>query len=315
MIDQIYEAVNRISPVIRKTPCHFSQAFSDKFKADVWFKYENLQVTGSFKVRGAINKIFSLVEQGDNKGVVSASTGNHGAAVAFAAKKAGMSCTIFVPESSSPAKIKNMKQFGAQIQITGSDCIESETRARAEAEKSGLTYVSPYNDLDVMAGQGTLGVEISNQCPDMDVAIISVGGGGLIGGTGTALKQGIPTSKVWGSSPVNSAVMLKSLEAGHVLELESLPTLSDGTAGGVELDSVTFPVCQSVIDESILVSEHEIQHAMISFIDKEHQLIEGAAGTAVAALIQQKEKIRGKRVCVVLCGANISLDTLRTLLN
>jgi threonine dehydratase len=292
-----------------------SKGFSELISADVWFKLESLQITGSFKARGAVNKLLSLTEKEKNAGVVSASTGNHGAAVAYAAGKLGIDCTIYVPEGASEAKIENMKQFGATIKIHGNDCIEAEGQARKSSEINGKPYVSPYNDPFVMAGQGTIGLEIESQCDQLDVVIISVGGGGLIGGTATYLKSIWPNLDVIACSPENSAVIIHSLKEGKVLDLESKPTLSDGTAGGVEFDSITFPVCQKVIDETVLVSEDEIKSAMIKYMENEHQLLEGAAGTAVAALIKKKNDLKDQRIGVVICGGNISLETVRDIIN
>ena len=308
-------AADRVRPYIRKTHLTHSRPFSDLVNADVWFKLESLQITGSFKARGAVNKILSLKDQEKERGVVSASTGNHGAAVAYAAGELNIGCTIYVPDDASATKLENMKQFGAKIKVHGDDCIKAEAKARQVSISTGQTYVSPYNDPFVMAGQGTLGVEIESQCDGLDVIIISVGGGGLIGGTAVYLKSVWPEIHVIGCSPENSAVMIHSMKAGRVLNLESSPTLSDGTAGGVEENSITFRVCCNVIDESVLVTEDEIRNAMITYMDREHQLLEGAAGTAVAALIKKKDDLHGKRVGVVICGGNISLDTVREILN
>ena len=308
-------AADRVRPYIRKTHLTHSRPFSDLVNADVWFKLESLQITGSFKARGAVNKILSLKDQEKEQGVVSASTGNHGAAVAYAAGELDIGCTIYVPDDTSPAKLENMEQFGAKIKVHGDDCIKAEEKARQVSISTGETYVSPYNDPFVMAGQGTLGVEIESQCDGLDVIIISVGGGGLIGGTAGYLKSVWPEIHVIGCSPENSAVMIHSMKAGRVLDLESRPTLSDGTAGGIEENSITFPICCNVIDESVLVTENEIKNAMITYMEKEHQLLEGAAGTAVAALIKKKDDLHGKRVGVVICGGNISLDTVREILN
>jgi len=308
-------AADRVRPYIRKTHLTHSRPFSDLVNADVWFKLESLQITGSFKARGAVNKILSLTNQEKEQGVVSASTGNHGAAVAYAAGELDIGCTIYVPDDTSPAKLENMEQFRAKIKVHGDDCIKAEEKARQVSISTGETYVSPYNDPFVMAGQGTLGVEIESQCDGLDVIIISVGGGGLIGGTAGYLKSVWPEIHVIGCSPENSAVMIHSMKAGRVLDLESRPTLSDGTAGGIEENSITFPICCNVIDESVLVTENEIKNAMITYMEKEHQLLEGAAGTAVAALIKKKDDLHGKRVGVVICGGNISLDTVREILN
>ena len=311
----IQSAATQIQSFIRKTPFIHSKAFSELTGAEVWFKLENEQVTGSFKARGATNKLLSLNDEEKANGVVSASTGNHGAAVAYAAGKFGIDCTIYVPDDATSTKLENMKQFGAKIEIHGNDCVLAEAKAREVADGSGKTYVSPYNDLFVMAGQGTIGVEIESQCDGLDAIVISVGGGGLIGGTASYLKTVWPEILVIGCSPENSAVMLHSIKAGKILDLESKPTLSDGTAGGVEENTITFPVCCEVIDESVLVTEDEIKEAMVLYIEKEHQLLEGAAGTAVAALLKKKADLKGLRVGVVICGGNISLDTVRRFLN
>ena len=313
--EDVVTAADRVRPYIRKTHLTHSRPFSDLVNADVWFKLESLQITGSFKARGAVNKILSLKDQEKEQGVVSASTGNHGAAVAYAAGELNIGCTIYVPDDTSPTKLENMEQFGAKIKVHGDDCIKAEEKARQVSISTGETYVSPYNDPFVMAGQGTLGVEIESQCDGLDVIIISVGGGGLIGGTAGYLKSVWPEIHVIGCSPENSAVMIHSMKAGRVLDLKSRPTLSDGTAGGIEENSITFPICCNVIDESVLVTENEIKNAMITYMEKEHQLLEGAAGTAVAALIKKKDDLHGKRVGVVICGGNISLDTVREILN
>ena len=312
---KIINAADLICPYIRETYFNRSFSFSEILNGNVWFKLENSQVTGSFKARGALNKLLSLSDSNKNKGVVSASTGNHGAAVAYAAGELNIKCTIYVPKDASPAKLSNMKNYGAKVETFGNDCVEAEKKARDISLLSGETYVSPYNDPYVMAGQGTLGLEITTQCDHLDAIIISVGGGGLIGGTASYLRAIWPDIEVIGCSPENSAVMIHSMNVGKVLDLESKPTLSDGTAGGVEIDSITFPVCCDVIDESILVTEDEIREAMIMYMNHEHQLIEGAAGTAVAALIKKKEDLKGKKVGVVICGGNVSLDTIRGILN
>ena len=308
-------AAKNISPFIRKTCFSYSNVFSNLLNTNVRFKMENLQVTGSFKARGALNKLLTLTKNERQKGVVSASTGNHGAAVAYAAQKLNVKCSIFVPNDASESKLQNIKNYGAKIEVHGKDCVESEIKAREVANLSNQVYVSPYNDPYVIAGQGTLGYEINNQCDGLDVIIVSVGGGGLIGGTASYLKSVWPGLQVIGCSPENSAVMIHSIKKGQILDLDSKPTLSDGTAGGVEKDSITFPICKDNIDETVLVSETEIKNAMVSFIKNERMLLEGAAGTAVAALIKMRDELKGKKVGVVICGGNISLDILKKILN
>ena len=312
----ILDASSRIKPFIRRTTFSYSESFSKLIDGEVYFKLENQQFTGSFKARGALNKILELNESGKSiNSVISASTGNHGAAVAYAARQAKIECNIYVPEGSSKAKLSNMKNYGATINIFGSDCVEAEVKAREVSEKNQVPYVSPYNDFQIVAGQGTMGAEIISQANELDAIIISIGGGGLMAGTASFLRSVWPNIKVIGCSPSNSAIMIHSMEEGKILELESLPTLSDGTAGGVEKESITFPLCCKLVDETILISEKEIKDAMVFYIENEHQLLEGAAGTAVAALIKMKDKLKGKRIGVVICGGNISIDTLKQVIN
>ena len=311
----ILDAATRIGPFARKTTMSYSPSFSERVNAEVYFKLESQQVTGSFKARGALNKILGLPDSEKEKGVVSASTGNHGAAVAYASSKVGIGCSIYVPQGSSEAKLSNMRDHGATIMVFGNDCVEAEAKARGVSDSNGAPYVSPYNDIQVMAGQGTLGVEIELQSKNLDAIIISVGGGGLIAGTSSYLRSVWPKIKIIGCSPENSAVMIHSMDAGKLLELESKPTLSDGTAGGVEEDSITFPLCCELIDETVLVTEDEIKSAMVLYIQNEHQLLEGAAGTAVATLLKKKDELKGMKVGVMICGGNIDLDTLRNVLN
>lgn len=315
LIESIKNAQKRIHSIVRETPCLYSPSFSKLMDADIWFKLENLQLTGSFKVRGASNKLLSLKETESLQSVVTASTGNHGAAVAFASKIVDVSCTIYAPKGTSSSKLLNMKQYSANIQFSGTDCVEAELSARKNSLDSSSMYISPYNDFDVISGQGTLGMEMVQQCPELDIAIISVGGGGLIGGVGSILKYYWPKLKVMGCSPINSAVMLKSIEAGQLLEMDSRPTLSDGTAGGVEQGSITFPICQNIIDDLVYVSEEEIKNAMVQYMELEHQLLEGAAGTAIAALLQNKAELKGKKIGVIICGGNIGLDRVQYILN
>ena len=316
IVQLILDASSRIKPFIRRTTFSYSEVFSKLIDGEVYFKLENQQFTGSFKARGALNKILALNESGKSlSSVISASTGNHGAAVAYAARQAKIECNIYVPEESSKAKLSNMKNYGANINIFGSDCVEAETKAREVSEKNQVPYISPYNDFHIVSGQGTVGAEIKSQANELDAIIISIGGGGLMAGTASFLKSVWPNIKVIGCSPSNSAIMIHSMEAGKILELQSLPTLSDGTAGGVEQESITFPLCCKLVDETILISEKEIKDAMVFYIENEHQLIEGAAGTAVAALIKMKDKLKGKKIGVVICGGNIAIDTLKQVIN
>lgn len=312
--EEVESATERIAPHARRTYLQPSRFYSEKTGANVSFKCENFQHTGSFKVRGALNKILSLTDEDIARGVVTASTGNHGAAVAFALGIRGASGTVFVPTGASESKLANMKRLGARIEVFGEDSNESERKARVVAEESGVVYVSPYNDPLVVAGQGTVGKEILEQEPEIDAVFVSVGGGGLISGIGGYLKARKPDITVVGCSPENSNVMEESVRSGRVLELPSLPTLSDGTAGGVDLDSITFEMCRDQVDEWISVGEEEIRSSLREFIGAEHMLIEGSAAVAVASVSKVSERFAGKNVAVVLCGANIGTSVLKNVL-
>ncbi len=304
-------AANRIAPHIRETPLDRSPFFSDLTGANVFLKLENLQFTGSFKLRGAFNKLLSLAPEQRAAGCVAASSGNHGAAVAFAMSKLDTKGVIFIPEGTSTTKVEAIKRAGGDVRFFGTDGLDTEMHAREYAAENGMCYLSPYNDEDVVAGQGTCGVEIAKQLPQVDAIFIAVGGGGLISGVGSFLKSVNPTMSVVACQPAASAVMTESVKAGEILELPSQPTLSDGTAGGIEADAITFDLCRAVTDDYVVVSEDQIAEAMRQFIDAHHMLPEGAAGVALAGLRVRADRYEGKNVVAIICGGNISRETLK----
>jgi threonine dehydratase len=315
ILQEIEQAEQRIRPYIRTTPLEHSLPLSRLTGGQVWLKLENFQHTGSFKVRGAMNALLSLTPEQRKKGVVTASSGNHGIAVAFGLHTLQIPGMIFTNEGTSSAKVEAIRAYDVPVHFWGTDCVVAEEHARAYAAEHDMVYISPYNDLHVVAGQGTIGVEIGQQAQGpIDVVLAALGGGGMISGIASYLKTIFPQAEIIGCSPENSAVMAKSVQAGRILELESLPTLSDGTAGGVEQDAITFPLCQQLVDDYILVSEEEIRQAMRLCIQTHHMLIEGAAGVPLAALLNNTQHFRDKTVVVVLCGANVSLETLQTVL-
>jgi threonine dehydratase len=310
----IEAAEARVRPHILETPVERSTILGGPGDAEIHLKLENLQRTGSFKLRGAMNKLLSLRPEEVQRGVVAASSGNHGAAVAWGLSTLGMRGTIFVPENASPAKVAAIRERGADVRMFGTDSGLTEVFARKYAAENRLVYVSPYNDEAVVAGQGTIGLELAWQIPRFDAVFVALGGGGLIGGIGACLKGAGRDVEMVACSPENSAVMHHSLEAGQVLAMESKPTLSDGTAGAVEAGAITLDLCRQVVDRRVLVDEAQIRDAMRLVIGRHHTLIEGAAAVAVAGFLKVRERYRGRHVVIVLCGANIALDTLRNAL-
>jgi len=216
-----------------------------------------------------------------------------------------------VPEQTTPTKVDAIRGAGAEVRFFGTDGLDTEMHARQYASDQGMVYLSPYNDRDVIVGQGSCGVEIARQLDKVDAVFIAVGGGGLIAGVGAFLKSVNPDVTIVGCQPTASAVMTKSVEAGEILDIPSKPTLSDGTAGGIEAGAMTFELCRDLVDEFVTVSEEEIASAMREFLDSHHMLLEGAAGVAIAGLLQAADRYRGRNVVVIICGANISRDTLK----
>jgi len=304
------EAAERIADHVQRTELYKSEEFSNKLAADIFFKLDNLQTTGSFKLRGATNILMTLSADERARGCVTASSGNHGAAVACAMQRLATTGVIFVPEKTSAAKVGKIRSYGGNVQFFGTDGLDTEQHARGYAEQHDMLYLSPYNDEQVIAGQGTCGIEILQQLPDVDAVFIAVGGGGLIGGVGSVMKAHNPRIQVYGCQPKASDVMARSVAAGEILDLPSDPTLSDGTAGGIEADAITFPLNQAVVDKFVTVDEQQIADAMRCFIKSEGHTIEGAAGVAIAAMMAGRDEISGKNIVVIICGGNIADDKL-----
>ena len=311
---QVTEAAERIRPFVIKTLIEQIEGLTPSGGVELFFKLENFQQTGSFKLRGASNKILSLSPEQATRGVIAASNGNHGLGVAAAAKRADIAAEVYVSTQVSPSKLRRIQEYGVNVQRIGNDPLEAELAARAAASAQGKVFISPYNDFEVMAGQGTLAFELLRQLPQLDALFVAVGGGGLIGGIGAYIKSAFPKTEVVGCWPENSPVLYESIKAGRILDVPETPTLSESTAGGLEPGSVTLDICSRVIDSSVLVSESEILNAMRSVRDLKGWVIEGAAGVAVAAFVKNAESYRGKRVAVIICGGNASekvLDKLK----
>jgi len=311
---EVIAAEERIRPHIRETILDYSPYYSKLAGANVYFKLENLQHTGSFKVRGAMNKVLSLTPAERDRGVVTASTGNHGAATAFSLGKFDATGIVFVPEDAAAGKVQAIERLGAEVRYHGDDGAVTEAHARQYARDNRLTYISPYNDPQVIGGQGTIAVELAKQLDQIDMVFVALGGGGLISGIAGYLKSIQPAVRIIGCSPENSQVMIQSVKAGQILDLPSLPTLSDGTAGGIEPKSITFELCRDLVDDYETVSETEIKASLRKYLQVHHMLIEGSAAVALAACRKQGDRLAGKNVVVILCGANISVETLKEIL-
>lgn len=317
---EIMEAAKRIAPHIYRTPLILSNPLSAMTGAKVAIKSEHQQVTGSFKARGAINKVLGLAPEAAEHGIVAASSGNHGIATATAAALRHIPCQVYLPSKASPAKVAAIGRLGANIiTIDSPDSGEAERVAREAAEAKRATYVSPYNDADIIAGQGTIAVEIIDDAGDaeldrIDAVVVAVGGGGLISGIATWFKEVSPSTVIIGASPANDQAMAASIEAGEIFTPASQSTFSDGTAGGIESDAITFELCKTLVNVWMSVSEDDIAAAVTAMIDDHHQLVEGAAGVALAAARRHAISNPGASIVAVSCGANISAATLSEML-
>ena len=300
-----------IRPYVRETPFTESRELGTTAKTRVLLKLENLQETGSFKLRGAAAKLLSMPHEQIARGIVVASTGNHGIATSTIGRKLQIPVDIYVSDQLHPGKRSKIESLGARVHTVPGDPLLAEIAARREADASGRPYVSPYNDPDVVAGQGTVAVEVLRQLDSLGIAkldamFVAVGGGGLIGGIGMHLKRESPATEVVGCWPENSPALHECMRAGRFLEeFTDRPTYSTSTAGGVEPGAITLEIARRTIDRSILVTEAEILDATRRFFREEGQVIEGAAGVAVAAYLRNAADYAGKTVAIVICGGNL----------
>jgi threonine dehydratase len=307
---EVAAAERRIRSVIRETPLQPSPVLSRLSGAEVLLKLESLQVTGSFKARGALNKLLSLSAAERAAGIVTASTGNHALAVVHALKLLGIGGEVFLPATVSPGKRDALESRGAQLRVIADDPGAIESIARREAQASGRVYVSPYNDPQVIGGQGTVAVELRRQAERFDAVFVPVGGGGLIAGIAADLAaHGMP-ARVIGCQPTACPILIESVRAGRLLELPSAPSISDATLGLLEPASITFPLCRDLVAEWAAVSEPELGAAIRLVLEKEFLLVEGAGALPVAALLAAAGRWHGARVVLVLTGSHLSIPML-----
>ncbi len=310
---RILAAHERIRSIVMETPVVSSRHLSRSNSALVKFKLENQQRTGSFKFRGAANSLSMLTAEQAQAGVLTSSTGNHGLAVATAARTLGIRAEVYVSPQVSSIKLETIRNCGAEVRVVGSNPLDAEVVARSTARETGRMYISPYNDPNVIAGQGTVAVELNRQLQQIDAVFVAVGGGGLIGGIGAYMKAVSAHTQIIGCWPENSPALCESLRHGRIVEVPERPTLSESTAGGVEPGAVTFDLCQQVIDRTILVSEVEILHAMRQLRDDEGWIVEGAAGVAFAGFLKYAEEFADRTVVIIICGGNLSPEVLQQL--
>lgn len=291
--------------MLEATPCRRASDVEAITHGPVHLKLENLQRSGSFKIRGVLNTVLSLADDEPGRRLFAASTGNHGAAFAEVAEELGYGGTLYMPATASGFKVERLRPRAIELELHGDDCVEAELAASAAAREAGGVWVSPYNDPAVVAGQGTIAAELVEQLVDIDDVLVPVGGGGLISGIAVYLKAVRPSIRVIGCQPRNSCVMHRSIKAGKIVDETSLPTLSDATAGGIEPGSITFDICRRLVDEFMLLDEHEIIEAMHFLYRSQGLQVEGGAALPVAAILQRPGRFADRSVVAIVSGGTI----------
>jgi threonine dehydratase len=305
---KIEEARRKIDGVILKTPIIYSDTLSSLIGQEIYLKLENLQKTGSFKLRGAYHKLSSLTPSLRRKGVVTASAGNHAQGVAMASSLLGIHSTIVMPEGTSLAKQMATRSYGGKVLLFGKNMEEALGYAH-QLEREGRVFIHPFDDEEVIAGQGTIGLEILDEVPRVEAMILPVGGGGLISGVATIVKKRRPEVKIIGVQSSHAPSALLSLKKGKIVEVKTQPTLADGIAVG-RIGEITFPIIQKKVDQLVKVDEEEIASAILLLIERKHVIAEGAGATPLAALLSKKVKTKAKRIVLVISGGNMDVHLL-----
>ncbi|MFW5956584.1 MAG: threonine ammonia-lyase [Halorhabdus sp.] len=312
--EDVLAARERVAETARHTPLERSYSISDVTGAAVHLKYETFQRTGSFKIRGATNRIATLTEEEQAAGVVAASAGNHAQGVALAATRMGVDATIVMPEHAPVSKVNATRSYGGNVVLHGQDYDEAAARAHEIEREEGQTFVHAFDDPAVMAGQGTLGLEIAADLPEVDTVVVSVGGGGLISGVATALKGLDPDIRVIGVQAEGAASLPQSLEKGEIVEREAVDTIADGIATR-KVGEQPFAVIQKRVDEVVTVSDSDIAVALMTLLERTKTLVEGAGAAPVAALLDGKfDYGDGETIVPILSGGNIDLNLLTTVI-
>ena len=306
------EARERLGTVIEKTKLIHSNIFSDESGNDVYIKPENLQRTGAFKIRGAYNKIAKLTEEEKKRGVIAASAGNHAQGVALAAQKLGIKAVIVMPKHTPLIKVEATRRYGAEVILTGEVYDEAYEYAKRLQEKEGYTFVHPFNDEDVIEGQGTIALEVLEELPDADIILVPIGGGGLISGIASAAKLKNPLIKIIGVEPEGAASALEARKSHHVVELNEANTIADGTAVK-KIGDITFDYIEKYVDDIVTVSDYELMAAFLVLVEKHKIVAENSGILAVAGL--KKLNVTGKKIISIISGGNIDVLTISSMIN
>jgi len=310
----ILEASKKIRNVITRTPTYHSVVFSKRTGAEVYLKLECFQPVGAFKIRGTVNKICSLSPSELKKGLLTASSGNHGVSLAYAAKIYGTKAVVVVPENAVTEKVEAIKSYGAEIIKYGRDYEEAYSKALEIQKKTKMTFVHPFNDPFVIAGQGTIGLELLEDTPDLDTIIVPIGGGGLISGIAVAAKTLKPNIKIIGVQAEGAPAIYRSWKAGKIVEIDSVKTVADGLVARKPLD-LTFKIIKKCVDDIILVTDQEIGEAVLALLREAHILAEPSGATSLAALLFKYHSEPREKAAVIISGSNMSIGYLASLLN
>ncbi|WHX26655.1 threonine/serine dehydratase [Virgibacillus halodenitrificans] len=312
-VQKIFEARDQIKDIVKETPIFQSTLLSDLAGNKLFFKAEHLQRTGSFKIRGATNKVMQVAKNGATF-VTAASSGNHGQAVAYISNKVGIKATIVVPEDAISSKIKAIQAYHGSIETCGTTSAERLPRAKQLANENEGVFIPPYDDPYIIAGQGTIGLEILEQLDSVDVIVVPIGGGGLISGILSAIKEVKPSIQIIGVEPETANDTLLSLKKGEIVAIQQTKTIADGLRTS-QPGSFTFPIVQKYIDDIVTVSEQEIQDALFLMLERTKQIIEPSSATTVAAVLNDKLNVRDKNIVCVLSGGNVDVRTLSSIFN
>ncbi len=313
-LKDIQEAKNSLRNAVYKTSLVHNTTFSEMAKSSVYLKMENLQKTGSFKLRGAFNKISRLPEKDRKNGVIASSAGNHAQGVAMAATSYGIKSTIVMPKHAPLSKIAATKSYGAEVILYGDVYDEAYEKAKEIQKQTGAVFVHPFNDPEVIAGQGTIGIEILEDLPDTDIIVVPIGGGGLISGVAIAAKNIKPSIKIIGVQAKNMPSMVESISQGHIATIEGMPTIADGIAVKTP-GELTFNIIRHYVDDIITVDEDEIANAILLLMERAKVIAEGSGAVSVAAILNRLEYIENKKVVALISGGNIDVNMLSRIID